>query len=186
MGRLGGVLALALSALEAFARNDHCFLDKVNETVLTTRDLLDWPLDPLRPWWTRVVDARIDPEKCERRDYLKCMEGRWRRDGAVTVLLAHSGIGPCELADKLRDAPAPYTVVYVGENWGAFSSHRVNRTANWNYWTTQRACGYRGGPPIGVEGPPNYKYGLLRKGRRGRPREAPRTRASAQLMILYY
>ena len=61
MGRLGGVLALALSALEAFARNDHCFLDKVNETVLTTRDLLDWPLDPLRPWWTRVVDARIVP-----------------------------------------------------------------------------------------------------------------------------
>ena len=61
--------------------------------------------------WTRAVDARIDP-KCERRDYLKCMEGRWRRDGAITVLLAHSGIGPCELADKLRDAPAPYTVVY--------------------------------------------------------------------------
>ena len=65
MGRrsLGGVLALTLSALKASAatRNDHCFLDKVNETVLTTRDLLDWPLDPLRPWWTRVVDARIDP-----------------------------------------------------------------------------------------------------------------------------
>ena len=63
MGRrsLGGVLALTLSALKASAapRNDHCFLDKVNETVLTTRDLLDWPLDPLRPWWTRVVDARI-------------------------------------------------------------------------------------------------------------------------------
>ena len=53
MGRsLGGVLALTLSALKASAapRNDHCFLDKVNETVLTTRDLLDWPLDPLRPW----------------------------------------------------------------------------------------------------------------------------------------
>ena len=33
MGRLGGVLALALSALEAFARNDHCFLDKVNATA---------------------------------------------------------------------------------------------------------------------------------------------------------
>ena len=64
MGRsLGGVLALTLSALKASAapRNDHCFLDKVNETVLTTRDLLDWPLDPLRPWWTRAVDARIDP-----------------------------------------------------------------------------------------------------------------------------
>ena len=72
MGRLGGVLALTLSALKASAapRNDHCFLDKVNETVLTTRDLLDWPLDPLRPWWTRVVDARIDPKKCERSDYL--------------------------------------------------------------------------------------------------------------------
>ena len=161
MGRrsIGGVLALTLSALEAFARNDHCFLDKVNETMLTTRDLLDWPLDPLRPWWTRVVDARIDPKKCERSDYLKCMEGRWRRDGAVTVLLASWGVHPCELADKLRDAPAPYTVVYVGENWGAFSSHRVNRTANWNYWTTKR-CGYRGGPPIVVEGPPNYKYGV--------------------------
>ena len=77
----------------------------------TTRDLLDWPAEGHRPWWTRAVDARIDP-KCERRDYLKCMEGRWRRDGAITVLLAHSGIGPCELADKLRDAPAPYTVVY--------------------------------------------------------------------------
>ena len=65
MGRrsIGGVLALTLSALKASAapRNDHCFLDKVNETVLTTRDLLDWPLDPLRPWWTRAVDARIDP-----------------------------------------------------------------------------------------------------------------------------
>ena len=64
MGRrgIGGVLALTLSALKASAspRNDHCFLDKVNETVLTTRDLLDWPLDPLRPWWTRVADARID------------------------------------------------------------------------------------------------------------------------------
>ena len=111
MGRrgIGGVLALALSALKASAatRNDHCFLDKVNETVLTTRDLLDWPLDPLRPWWTRAVDARIDPKKCERSDYLKCMEGRWRRDGAVTVLLASWGVHPCELADKLRDAPAP-------------------------------------------------------------------------------
>ena len=53
----------------------------------TTRDLLDWPAEGHRPWWTRAVDARIDP-KCERRDYLKCMEGRWRRDGAVTVLLA--------------------------------------------------------------------------------------------------
>ena len=91
--------------------------------------------------WTRAVDARIDP-KCERRDYLKCMEGRWRRDGAITVLLAHSGIGPCELADKLRDAPAPYTVVYAGENWGAFSSQVVNRTAKWGYWTTRRGCGY--------------------------------------------
>ena len=75
MGRrsIGGVLALTLSALKASAaapRNDHCFLDKVNETVLTTRDLLDWPLDPLRPWWTRVVDARLDPKKCERSDYL--------------------------------------------------------------------------------------------------------------------
>ena len=112
MGRrsIGGVLALTLSALKASAaapRNDHCFLDKVNETVLTTRDLLDWPLDPLRPWWTRAVDARIDPKKCERSDYLKCMEGRWRRDGAVTVLLASWGVHPCELADKLRDAPAP-------------------------------------------------------------------------------
>ena len=70
MGRrsIGGVLALTLSALKASAapRNDHCFLDKVNETVLTTRDLLDWPLDPLRPWWTRVADARIDP-LCPRR-----------------------------------------------------------------------------------------------------------------------
>ena len=82
MGRrgIGGVLALTLSALKASAapRNDHCFLDKVNETVLTTRDLLDWPLDPLRPWWTRVVDARLDPKKCERgpaqtrRDDLSC------------------------------------------------------------------------------------------------------------------
>ena len=72
MGRrgIGGVLALTLSALKASAatRNDHCFLDKVNETVLTTRDLLDWPLDPLRPWWTRAVDARIDPTAlCPRR-----------------------------------------------------------------------------------------------------------------------
>ena len=87
----------------------------------------------------RAVDARIDP-KCERRDYLKCMEGRWRRDGAVTVLLASWGVAPCELADKLRDAPAPYTVVYVGENWGAFSSQVVNRTAKWGYWTTRRGC----------------------------------------------
>ena len=101
MGRsLGGVLALTLSALKASAapRNDHCFLDKVNETVLTTRDLLDWPLDPLRPWWTRVVDARIDPEKCERRDYLKCMEGRWRRDGAVCLLNSKTSQPPTALS----------------------------------------------------------------------------------------
>ena len=62
MGRLGGVLAL--SALEAFARNDHCFLDKVNATVRTTRDLLDWPAEGHRPWWTQeaLVDAAVHPQ----------------------------------------------------------------------------------------------------------------------------
>ena len=98
MGRrsIGGVLALTLSALKASAapRNDHCFLDKVNETVLTTRDLLDWPLDPLRPWWTRVVDARIDPMVFGRGPGRRRFSGRGAEAGLAKL--------PRFLVDRLR------------------------------------------------------------------------------------
>ena len=46
-----------------------------------------------------------------------------------------------------------------GENWGVFSSHAVNRTANWNYWTDAKECGGKV-VPSACEGHEGLRYGI--------------------------
>ena len=69
-------------------KDEHCLVDAVNTTLKTTRDMLDWGgSDQLfAKWWEEhVVDFTLSSENCKSRDFAKCLEGRWRKDG-VTAL----------------------------------------------------------------------------------------------------
>ena len=124
--------------------DQHCLIDAVNKTLRTTRDFIDWGgSDALFvKWWEdHVVDYTLSTENCRSKEFASCLEGKWR-DHGVTVLRA-AGHSPCQAALALKDVTHPYVYVSVGENWGAFSSSVVNRTANWNYWTDAHPCGGR-------------------------------------------
>jgi hypothetical protein len=145
----------------AMLKDEHCLIDSINTTLKTTRDVLDWGgSDQLfAKWWDEhVVDFTLSSENCKSRDFATCLEGRWRQDG-VTVLRA-AGHSPCKVARNLQHATHPYIYVSVGENWGAFSSHHVNRTANWNYWTDAKECGGKVVPSKHVRGMKGYGYGM--------------------------
>ena len=125
---------------------EQCLIDRVNVTLHSAAvwrgrpDVLDWAGSDWQ-WvgWFKMtmVDYVLDATFCPSLDFAACLEGRWREDG-FTVL--SSALGVCQLALGLRSAARPYVVVSLSENWGAFSSQRLARTANWGYWDADERC----------------------------------------------
>lgn len=133
----------------------HCLLDAVNRTVRNARDMLDWGGNDraFSKWWgEHVSDFKLDEAFCPGRNYLDCLEPKWRDDG-VTVLQS-GGEGICRTARKLANAPKPYVFITPSENWGVISSQTFNRTATWNYWTDAQDC-----LPLREPGTPRVSHG---------------------------
>ena len=153
----GGVPARRLEA----SRRDHCLLDEVNKIVRTTKDFMDWGgSDRLfSKWWLdHVSDYKLDKDFCPEKDFLKCLEGKWREDEDGVTVLQAGGDGVCKVAMMLEKAPRPYVYVTPAENWGALSAQTYNRTANWNYWTDPRWCYDERDTGTVVESAKNYVY----------------------------